>query len=112
MTTPELLKFHEQFCNRARAIMAEKNHDYAGADGQTPFSNFESTELLGIASTEQGFLVRIVDKLKRLITFAQVGVLKVKGESAEDACMDMLNYAVLLAAWIVQKRKRGKRPKG
>lgn len=105
MTTQELLKFHEEFCARGRDIMAVKNHDYAGASGQTPFANFESTELLGIATTEQGFLVRIVDKIKRLITFANAGVLKVKNEGAEDACLDILNYVVLLAAWFREKRK-------
>ena len=104
MTTQELLKFHEDFCARGREIMARKNHDYAGANGQTPFANFESTEQLGITTTEKGLLVRIGDKLKRLVTFCNAGVLMVKDEGAEDACMDILNYAILLAAWFQCKR--------
>lgn len=84
--------------------MAVKNHDYAGADGKTPFSNFQVVEQFGVCTTEQGFLVRMLDKMKRLTTYAQSGELKVPGEGAKDACLDILNYAILLAAYIEEKK--------
>ena len=104
MTRQELLDFHKAFCARGLEIMAKKNNDYAGSSGTTPFANFESTELLGITTVEKGFLVRIVDKIKRLITFSNDGKLAVTNESADDACLDILNYCVLLAAYIMDKR--------
>ena len=103
MNTKELLAFHKKFCEKGRSIMAKKNSDYAGSSGDTPFANFTSIELLGITSTEKGFLVRITDKMKRLITFSNDGKLSVTNESAEDACLDILNYCILLAAYLKQK---------
>jgi len=103
MNTQELLVFHDAFCVEAKVIMAKKNHDYAGASGQTPFANFEIVEKLGLCKTETGILIRIQDKMMRLATFVNAGQLSVKNESAVDACQDILNYVVLLAAYIKQK---------
>jgi hypothetical protein len=106
MTTKQLLKYHEQFSKRARHIVKIKNHDYSGASGDTPFANFEVSEKLRITSTEKGFLVRIVDKVMRLSTFAESGTLTVKTESVEDACLDISNYCILLSAYIKQKNNK------
>jgi hypothetical protein len=103
MTTTELLTFHKAFCDQARGIVETKNHDYAGASGDTPFANFTATEKLGITTTEKGFLIRMLDKMQRLSTFANAGELKVANESAHDACMDIVNYAVMLSAYIREK---------
>lgn len=99
----ELLKFHLAFCHRAYQILERKNHDYAGADGQTPWRNFETVELLGLASTETGIVMRMGDKLNRLVTFARDGKLAVKNEGAIDALLDMVNYSILLAAYLKAK---------
>jgi len=107
MTTEELLKYHEEICTRAREIMRIKNHDYSGADGKTPFANFEVAEKLSITSTEKGFLVRILDKLMRIITWTNCGELKVN-ESIEDACVDNINYHILLSAHTKEKYKNEK----
>jgi len=100
MNADELLAFHRVFCGRAYRLCAAKNHDYAGAKGQSPFRNFESIDALGIASTETGFLVRMADKLNRLVTFVNDGKLAVKNEGATDSLLDLINYAVLLAAFV------------
>lgn len=104
MTTTELLSYHQHLCDKARAIMEKKNHDYAGASGTTPFANFEATEKLGLASTEEGMLIRSVDKIQRLKTFIQVGILKVEDEGPENAVLDIINYMVLLSAYIKQEK--------
>jgi len=85
--------------------MKKKNHDYAGESGETPFANFERTEAMGVCSTEQGFLVRVIDKVSRLSTFASAGKLEVDNESYEDAIVDIINYMVLLSAYLKDKNE-------
>ena len=99
----QVLQFHKAFCHAAYEICRVKNHDYAGASGQSPFRNFQSVELMGLTSTETGFVVRILDKVNRLVTFAKDGKLKVANESTQDALLDIINYCVLLAAYIKAK---------
>lgn len=99
----ELLEFHLAFCFQAYRICSKKNHDYAGASGANPWRNFETCELLGLMPTEAGFLVRMGDKLNRLVTFVKDGRLQVDNESATDALLDIINYSILLAAYL-QKR--------
>lgn len=103
----ELLAFHKDMTGRALELMKKKNHDYAGEGGQNPFANFTRCEALGICSTEQGMLVRLSDKLSRLATFAAAGRLLVADEGVTDTCDDMVNYAVLFAAWCAGKKRDG-----
>jgi hypothetical protein len=103
MNVEELLQFHNAFSHLAYQVMKVKNHDYAGADGETPFRNFESVEALGVAKTEQGLIIRMIDKINRLSTFSQSGKLEVLDEKATDALLDIVNYAVLLAAYLKKK---------
>ena len=80
----ELLQIHSEVCNKARRLMERKNHDYSGGDNQEdPFLNFTRVEKLGITTTEQGFLVRMTDKVSRLITFCQTGTFKVEDEKLD-----------------------------
>jgi hypothetical protein len=103
MNVEQLLKFHLAFCYRAYRLVEVKNHDYAGADGEHPFKNFTSVEALGVATTEQGILVRMTDKLNRLVTFVRDGKLEVTNETAVDAMLDLINYSIILAAYIREK---------
>jgi hypothetical protein len=104
--TQDLLNHHEDLCKLARDLMAVKNHDYAGSKGDTPWMNFQRSEEMGICSTEQAFLVRITDKISRLITFANNGVLLVKDEGVEDSIIDLINYLVLLSAFLNNKKSK------
>jgi hypothetical protein len=103
MNIEQLLKFHLAFSYQAYRIMEIKNHDYAGAAGESPFRNFTSPEALGIASTEQGILIRMVDKINRLVTFCKDGKLEVTNETAADALLDIINYAVILGAYMRER---------
>ena len=100
MNREELLKHHDYLCTTAKEIMKKKNHDYAGKGGETPFANFERCEAMGVCSTEQGFLVRVIDKVSRLSTFVEAGELKVDNESYEDAILDIINYMILLSGFL------------
>ena len=85
--------------------MKQKNHDYAGQDGGQPFANFERCEAMGVCSTEQGFLVRVIDKVSRLATFVEAGELKVDNEGYEDAVLDIINYMILFSAFVKDKNE-------
>ena len=103
MTRDELLKFHEQITKEARDLMSLKNRDYAGNDGLEPFANFTRVESMGICKTEEGFLVRLTDKMSRLSSFVRSGKMNVKDESFRDTCVDVINYMVLLVAYMKDK---------
>ena len=106
MNQQRLFEFHETMTEKALAICKRKNNDYAsgGTRGENPFANFSRVEDMGITSTEQGFLVRMTDKLSRLSTFTRAGKLEVADESVEDTLLDLINYAVLFAAYQLHKR--------
>ena len=101
MTRDELLQHHKDITEDALILMEKKNHDYAG--NNDPFANFLRVQHLGICTAEQGFLVRMADKLSRLSTYATVGKLEVKDEGVYDTLIDMINYSVLLSAYIKSK---------
>ncbi len=103
MTRDELLKFHEEITKEARDLMSLKNRDYAGNDGVEPFANFTRVEAMGICKTEQGFMVRLTDKMSRLSSFVRAGKMHIKDESFKDTCVDVINYMVLLAAYLKDK---------
>lgn len=104
MTRDELLKMHEIICEKGRSLMRKKNADYAGNEGKEPFANFTRVEAMGICSTEQGFLVRMTDKMSRLSSFVESGKLAVENESFEDTIIDIVNYAVLMYSYLHDKK--------
>ena len=108
MTRDELLKYHEELCTDAKNLMSLKNRDYAGNHGLEPFANFTRVESMGICSTEQGFMTRITDKMSRLSSFIDAGKMHVEDESFNDTVIDVINYMVLLSAFIKDKEKEPK----
>lgn len=106
MDRTELLKNHQELCRKAYELMQRKNHDYAGRGGESPFANFTRCESMGICTTEQGFLVRMTDKMSRLSSFVEAGVLKVKDESVEDTILDIINYAVLFRSYLQERETK------
>ena len=96
----ELLKMHEKICKEAVDLMRAKNHDYSGGkDESDPFLNFTRVEKLGITDTKIGFMVRMTDKISRLITFIHNGSFKTKDEALKDTILDLINYSILLYAY-------------
>lgn len=106
MNRDELLEFHEKMNADCVEIMQRKNSDYTGGDGDTPFKNFELVERLGITDVPTAMLVRMSDKMSRIITFVQGGEYKVKDESFRDTVVDLRNYLVLLAAYLTDENPR------
>jgi hypothetical protein len=105
MNREQLLENHNRLCTTALNLMRRKNHDYAGRGGESPFANFTRCESMGICTTEQGFLVRMTDKMSRLSSFIEAGTLQVKDESVEDTILDIINYAVLFQSYLESKKE-------
>ena len=104
MNRDELLTLHGELTNKAFSIFEAKNHDYTGGDaGNDPFANFRASEAMGVPA-EMGILVRCIDKFQRIRAFAAKGELKVKGESVEDAIIDVINYMILLGGIVREGR--------
>jgi len=104
MKREEYLELHAKLCAEALELSLRKNHDYAGCDGNSPFANFERCELLGITTTTKGFLVRLTDKLSRLVEFSRSGTFAVRDESLRDTVLDVINYVCLLYAYETDRR--------
>lgn len=105
MNKQELQNTMREFYEHNLAISKAKNDDYCGTGDADPFANFKRAEDLGICSTEQGFLVRMTDKLCRISSFVARQELSVKDESVEDTLRDLANYAALLYAYLQDKRR-------
>jgi hypothetical protein len=109
MTKQEYLDFHEEFCRKMIEVTKAKNSDYTGL-GDNPFKNFEIVSAYGCVSVEQGFFTRMTDKMARISTFIQKGVLEVKDETVLDSLHDLANYAALFAGYIESKRRASEKP--
>ena len=111
MNTKQLLQLHEDTCKSCRAIMEQKNSDYTGGKSSTdPFANFNAASILDIHPV-QGLLLRVIDKIQRIRSFTNDKELKVSNESVEDACDDIVNYAILAKAMLMEERSQIERKK-
>lgn len=72
--------------------MKAKAHDYSGS--QDCNRNIKACEVMGICSAETGLLIRMQDKLQRLVTLSTAKA-KVTTESKEDTLGDLRNYAAI-----------------
>ena len=106
MNTTELLKLHDETCSKCKGIMQKKNSDYTGGKNATDiFANFNSSVILDIHPV-QGLLLRLIDKVQRIRSFTNDKQLQVSNESVEDACEDIINYAILAKAMLIEERKK------
>lgn len=97
----QLLDKADSLVNEARQVMERKNHDYTSGSND-PFANFRGAEHLGVHPAV-GILLRVGDKLQRIRTFAERGELKVDGEGLRDACLDVINYIILVYALLTEE---------
>lgn len=107
MNREQLVEFFDETVAAMRATLIAKNADYSGAVANDAFANFTRVEALGIATTEQGMLTRMTDKLCRLASFVKKGTLQVKDETVSDTALDLAVYGILFAAY--QKKLRAAR---
>jgi ribosomal protein L21E len=92
----ELLQLHTNMCEAARCIMLKENRGGSTSDS---LANFRCSENIGIPPI-QAIVLRMMDKLQRLNALATSEDLSVIEEPAKDACLDLMNYAILAFAFV------------
>jgi hypothetical protein len=108
MDLNELLNIHEETCEKCKTMMIRKNKDYTGGDTATDiFANFNSAKIIGMHPVK-GLLIRVIDKVQRINSFANDKKLSVSDETVYDACEDIINYAILAKAMLMKERKEKK----
>lgn len=107
MTKEQYFELQKELCERMINITRKKNADYTGVNSD-PFANFRVVEEAGIISTEKGFLTRMMDKMCRINSFVDKGILEVEDESVEDTLLDLSNYCHLLIGYIKSKKEAEK----
>lgn len=104
MNKTELLQLNQDLCAKALIIMKMKNQDYtAGSDD--PFFNFRGAEARGI-DAELGLILRMDDKINRIIAFIKNGELAVPDEGIIDIGCDLINYSVLVTGLMIERLER------
>lgn len=88
-----LLEKADSLTTEALELMRRKNHDYTSGSGD-PYANFRTAQSFGVHPAV-GIVIRVGDKLQRIRTFAEKGTLQVQHEGLRDACLDVINYAIL-----------------
>ena len=106
----EVLKFRTDMHQKSMALIEKKGADYnrdQQKSGDTLY-NLTVCELLGVVdSTEQGILVRLSDKLMRLVSLTKPGrEAAVKDESVLDTIQDIHNYVDYLGLIWQQRRQK------
>lgn len=86
---------HKQICDNMHDLYVRKNRDYGSSVTDT-YNKF------GLTS----FLVRISDKLNRVINLSQAKENLVKDEKVEDTLMDLANYAILALIELKMEEKQ------
>jgi len=54
--------------------------------------------------------LRVIDKIQRIRSFTNDKELSVPNETVEDACDDIVNYAILAKAMLMEERSQIERP--
>ena len=105
MNKEQFLIDHAAACDRMVKLVKAKNADYTGG-AEDPFANFTLVERLtqGRIKTEDGFIVRMCDKLARIESFSKTGAYLVEDEKIEDTCLDLANYSILLSLYTKSKK--------
>ena len=112
MTQQQYFDYHQEMCDSARELSRRKNNDYAdpeahNEDPMRVFRNFMACELQGICTAEQGFLVRLSDKFMRMSNLLRPGhERKVDDETLDDTIKDVVNYVLLLGAYLKAKNNK------
>jgi len=103
MTTQELISNMKSRFDRCIGIVERKNHDYAdGNHSNDCFRNFRLAPYVGVPEA-RGILVRITDKISRISNLLDNDP-SVQDEKIEDSIDDAINYLVIMAELVKEKR--------
>ncbi len=99
----------EMFFKRCLEIVHRKNSDYTKGDAD-PFHNVRMCEMLGVATVEEGIVVRMSDKLARVAALVSGHEAQVLDEKLEDTLLDLANYTGILYSYLQSKKVRNEGP--
>ena len=99
-TNEHLFKLHQELCARGLALMQKKNSDYANSNDA--LRNFRMAKLVNVDEAK-GILLRMQDKMARLVSFIEKGRLEVTSEGWDDSIVDLINYSVILHACLGER---------
>lgn len=104
MNQKRYLELFKQLCDRELQITTMKNADYA--DEGNAFANFEIIHYLssGRITPEQGFVVRMSDKLQRIVNLISRPN-QVPDEKLEDTLFDLGVYCKLFQCYLMSKNR-------
>lgn len=106
MNSQEFFDFFKATLDKMEETCRKKNSDYANSPD--PFFNFTRVENLGIATTEQGFLTRMTDKLCRISNLIEKAKNNegpaVTTESINDTLLDLATYSILLMGYLESRK--------
>lgn len=108
MQRKDYLKEFRAITDEMVALTTRKNADYA--DASDAFQNFRLIERLGAATTEQGFVVRMSDKLQRIGNLISRPN-QVKDETIEDTLKDLAIYSILFLIYLRYKNDQKQKGK-
>lgn len=108
ITSSDLQALHRRLCDEGRKLMERKNADYKAGSGD-PFANFRMAALLHV-NPAIGAMVRMQDKMARLVSFIETGKLAVAEESWHDCIVDLINYSVILHGLLDEQSGLNKTP--
>jgi len=105
MKVAEFDELHEIMCKTALDLSRRKGHDYSGEVDR--LKNLKACDsVLEVCTPAQGVSIRLLDKLSRLGQLLKPGNdAQVKDETISDTLLDLINYAVICKALLIDARK-------
>lgn len=98
MNQEQFRKFVDDELTTIAELLESKNADYGGVEGDV-LENIKMCEIIDICPSEQGILIRMTDKYKRLINLLKTKKdPQVKTETTTDTIRDLIGYLILLRA--------------
>lgn len=79
-----------------------KNSDYSGENNADAFKNFRAAENLGVCSTEEGMVVRMLDKMVRIANLLKQDNF-VEWEGIADSLLDLSVYSIIMYIYLKNK---------
>ena len=107
MTSKELFDLQHKTFRECIDILKKKNSDYAGLDSDA-LANFKRASMLNV-EPPRGVLVRLSDKISRLVSFIDKGSFKVDDEAVADTVQDAINYLVIFNALYIDHENQSRK---
>ena len=104
MNTDNLLVRFKQITDDMIKVTESKNKDYAWENTTNAFANFMAVEWFWV-STEDWFITRMTDKLKRISNLTKQWN-NVADEKITDTLQDLANYSILFMIYLEDAKTR------